>query len=54
MAIRFRNSGKKQQVKTGRLDIPAQITVSVDCGFVPVYIAVTVDAGLYGAEPPCI
>ena len=45
MAIRFRNSGKKQRVKTGRLDIPAQTTVSVDCGFVPVYIAVTVVLG---------
>ena len=42
MAFRFRNSGKKERVKTGRLDIPAQTRVSVDCGFVPVYIAVTV------------
>ncbi len=42
MAIRFCNSGKKQYVKTGRLDVPAQTTVSVDCGFVPVYIAITI------------
>ena len=42
MSIRFCNSGKKQFVKTGRLDVPAQTTVSVDCGFVPVYIAITI------------
>ncbi len=42
MAIRFRNSGKKQRVKTGRIEVSAKSTATIECGFAPVHIAVTI------------